>query len=181
MQKTLNTGGEKIGFVAYARSVERWLSTLHPLLFVVLMTFTTFVASTITAIIIFILGQAFGSEAGNLVPDTFELTPSLIAYIVIVAPIIETAIFQHAVIRLLNKLHIFSSRKSLLIIISAIPFAIVHRDNIASIINTLLIGIIFSYAYVLKMKHSSEAFWSVTAVHAVRNLISVSLALSLYR
>lgn len=184
MLKTINTG-KKDGFAAYARSVEKWLHSLHPLFFIALVTVATHVVSLLAGVIAVVLEHvldivvaANNSTEGIL--GTMGFSIFSVFMVVVAAPILETVIFQHGVIRLSNRLPIFRGKRSVLILLSATAFGLSHWEPVFYVFHTFLVGLLLAYAYILKMERPSEAFWTVTAIHALRNLISFTLGFLVY-
>lgn len=184
MLKTINTG-KKEGFTAYARSVEKWLDSLHPLFLIALVTAATFVVSLLAGVIEVVLEHvldiviaANSSTEGIL--ETMGFSVFSVFMVAVAAPILETVIFQHGVIRLSNRLPISRGKRSVLILLSATAFGLAHWEPVFHIFHTFLLGLLLAYAYVLKMDRAREAFWIVTAIHAMRNLISFTLGFLVY-
>lgn len=91
------------------------------------------------------------------------------------APLIETLIFQAFIIYFIKRF--LSKRLYIQIFLSAFIFGILHYYSLLLIISAILVGAIFSTAYILyKRKRSwEEAFIAVFLIHAVQNTISVLL------
>lgn len=114
-----------------ARSVERWLNSLHPVFFITIVTAATFVVSLLAGVIEVVLEQVCGiviasntSTEGIL--ETMGFSIYSVSMVAVAAPILETIIFQHGVIRLCNRLSIFRGKRAVLMLLSAIAFGIIH-------------------------------------------------------
>ncbi|MDR2084139.1 MAG: CPBP family intramembrane metalloprotease [Bacteroidales bacterium] len=102
----------------------------------------------------------------------------LIAWSIILAPILETLIFQKLPYKFFRRFKGFPANY---IFISSFIFGIVHVSsfynfNVISVLNiirTILIGVIFAFMYyVLYKKGKENPFWSVVLVHALLNASS---------
>lgn len=179
------SASKKEGFAAYARSVEKCLDALHPLFLTALVTAATFVVSILAGLIAAVLEHVLGiviatsSSAENIL-GTAGFSVFSVFMVVAVASILETLIYQYGVIRLINILPIFRGKRSVLILLSATAFGLAHWEPIFHVFHTFLLGLLLAYTYVLKMERPREAFWIVTAIHAMRNLISFTLAFLVY-
>lgn len=94
--------------------------------------------------------------------------------ICIIAPLFETFVAQYLPLRFLKK---YLPIK-VLIICSSLIFALLHPYSLGYIVNTFLIGIIFSVGYVLwKKTEVSHPFWIIVSVHSLKNLLAFILQL----
>ncbi|WP_420878613.1 type II CAAX prenyl endopeptidase Rce1 family protein [Roseivirga pacifica] len=92
---------------------------------------------------------------------------------VILAPILETIIFQFAIIETiqftferLNRVRIVS------ILVSGLLFGLSHSYNLYYISIMIGIGIYFAwvYTFISDWKSKKTAFWSITFIHGLNNL-----------
>lgn len=177
--------GKKEGFAAYARSVEKWLDELHPWLLIMLMTAATFVVSILAGAAAAVLEQVLGnviatSSSAEDILETAGFSVFSVFWVVAVASILETLIYQHWIIRFINRFPVFRGKRSVLIVLSALAFGAVHWMPVFHVFHTFLIGLLLAYTYVLKMEQPREAFWIVKAIHAMRNLISFTFSFLMY-
>ncbi len=96
---------------------------------------------------------------------------------VIIAPVIETIIFQAGVIFLVDR---FITKKiTFQIAISSILFGLLHNYNITYIFFGIFFGIVLSTAFILyKRKNNwSDAYIAVVLIHGLRNMIAIFFAL----
>lgn len=94
---------------------------------------------------------------------------------VIVAPPIETFFGQFLPISIVGK---FTNRNSVKIFFSAIIFSLSHLPVLGFLIGAFLIGMIFSWGYIIKSKQSKKkAFLLITLIHGLHNLIAFLLVL----
>jgi hypothetical protein len=92
---------------------------------------------------------------------------------VLLAPFLETAIFQALPIELL-------SRKTLvgwpvIILISSVLFGAAHNYSRGYMLAAFLIGLVFSYAYFVRRSKGGRPFLLVFVAHAIRNSVSLAL------
>ncbi len=96
---------------------------------------------------------------------------------IIIAPVIETLLFQAGIIYLTDR---FITKKiTFQVAISSILFGIFHNYNITYIFFGVFLGIVLSTAFILyKRKNNwSDAYSTVVIIHALRNIIAVSIVL----
>ncbi len=92
---------------------------------------------------------------------------------VIIAPIIETLIFQHLAFMIFRKWIHIRNKYFWAIIVSSVLFGLMHKYNTVYIIYTFLIGITLGYCYYFYRRKPKAAFWSTALVHAAHNGIAV--------
>lgn len=95
----------------------------------------------------------------------------IFAMLVIVAPVLETFIFQSAVIEVGFE---FKLRRRLLVLISSLLFAFSHYYNWVYVGIMFFIGFIFAYSYmIVRSKFDiTKATLFVISLHAMSNLIA---------
>lgn len=95
---------------------------------------------------------------------------SLFFILIILAPLLETFIFQWIPIKFFrNKLKLSFTKTCL---ISAVIFSVNHYYNLGYIIVTFILGYIFVGGYMILQNTNKNAFRVVCMTHALRNLIS---------
>ncbi|MBV7275641.1 CPBP family intramembrane metalloprotease [Clostridium sp. PL3] len=106
-------------------------------------------------------------------------TPTLTAKIIlgsILSPILETAIFQYAIIEFLSSISILREKNILIIIISAILFGISHSYSYIYVFYGFIMGLLLAYSYLTYKNKSFSAFWVVFLIHCIKNIISIILS-----
>ena len=98
---------------------------------------------------------------------------SMIILGVIIVPLLETLIFQKLPYFLFTKIRYFRSHICLVIIISALLFGLSHTYSLNYVIYAICIGVIFMYAYVVRV--NKRPFWTVFLIHALFNMIVIIL------
>lgn len=102
---------------------------------------------------------------------------SLFFFAVILAPIIETFIFQYLIFKLTKKLSPF-----IYALLSALAFGFAHyhkNSSFVEVIDVFLTGLIFAYAYYLYILKNESSFWYVVLLHMFVNLKIILVYLSL--
>ncbi len=107
---------------------------------------------------------------GSFVTDSVVLD-LLIA--VIVAPLLETLLFQSLIIEIICKV-IKRPRKNIYIavMVSSLAFALNHTYSLSYVIFTFFVGIIFALAYYLGRYRKEGAIILVFIIHSIYNLSS---------
>lgn len=95
---------------------------------------------------------------------------------VIIAPIIETLIFQHLVFLIFRKWIPIKNKYFWAIIVSSVLFGLMHKHNVIYIIFAFLQGITSGYCYYFYKRNLVKAFWSTAVVHAANNSVAVLVA-----
>ncbi len=111
------------------------------------------------------------------VDQSFTTTMSLgkLAIIsMVIFPPFETMIFQNFAMQFLS---IFTKKKVLLILVSAIIFALIHLELLA-ILTIIPAGILLSWVYLIKKDESKwKAFYTTTMLHVSMNGLAVLVRL----
>ena len=95
---------------------------------------------------------------------------------VIIAPIIETLVFQHLIFLIFRKWIPIKNKYFWAILISSVLFGLMHKYNVIYIIFAFLQGITLGYCYYFYKRNLVKAFWSTALVHAAHNSIAVLVA-----
>lgn len=122
------------------------------------------------------IGNMIGGDetfVNDLVQDKGLITGFV--SIVLIAPILETFLFQFIVIELCYLIKI-RSIKYVAISLSALLFALIHFYNLIYFIAALVIGVGFAFCYTVFRKYGVKfAFWGIVLIHALINLVSFLL------
>lgn len=104
-------------------------------------------------------------------PFTTSILDNLFA--VFLSPIIETLLFQALIVWLFHK----TLKRNVLttIFLAGLIFGLAHNYNIAYIISTFFVGILFAFWYILfsNKYNPTKAFWFITGVHSFNNLLVI--------
>ncbi len=93
--------------------------------------------------------------------------------VLLLAPVLETLLYQLLVYKIFNRFTNLKVKKNqyLLLFISALLFSLSHYYSILYIIRTFFLGLVLMYAYFLKAENTKQAFWLVTIIHALTNML----------
>ncbi len=105
--------------------------------------------------------------------SNISLCPRIVLSLII-APLLETLIFQKFIF---NLCRLYLKSNLICIIISAIIFGLNHYDSITSIIQTFIIGIGYSLYYSILRKKEKNAFLKVALLHCLWNLLSLIISI----
>ena len=99
-----------------------------------------------------------------------KITIDLLLDTLIIAPILETIIFQTLFFVILTK---FKINKWIIVLVSGVTFGAIHYYSIFYMINTTLVGVVFIYFYILRAESNKRPFVSTMIAHATINLITL--------
>ena len=91
--------------------------------------------------------------------------------VVVIAPLLETLIFQSLAYRFISRINFFRKHKVWIIIVSALIFGIVHSYSISYMVFGFIVGCVFMYAYILRI--GKKPYWTVVAIHLLLNLSAI--------
>lgn len=149
------------------------LPTIKFIVMIVLFTYLIFMP----LIPLFYLGEKYIGLMGGATTITRSSLLVEGIGVTIVAPILETLIFQYGVIEILNHISYFKKKNLVIGIISAILFGVVHSYSVLYMFFGFIIGLLLAYSYILYKRKSFSAFWVVFWIHCIRNSISFLLSL----
>lgn len=140
--------------------------------FIPLVTVLTFVVVFPFAPFFYLLDKIEGPMGGPTGIESLSFFMKILS-ISVITPIVETFVLQWVPIKFLRYHFNWSSFR--IILVSAILFGASHYYSIAHIIRGFIIGIILADAFVLQEEKQGSPFWVVTAIHGLRNTISIVL------
>lgn len=91
--------------------------------------------------------------------------------VVILAPLIETLIFQKWFYNLFSLIGWLNRYKNFIILISAVAFGLIHFYSLSYIIYNFFIGALLMFTYIIKI--NKKAYWIVVILHSLMNLYSI--------
>lgn len=91
-------------------------------------------------------------------------------YSIIIAPPIETLLFQYVPIKFFETYSFLNKRKVLIISISAILFGVFHNSSLYTMIYAFHMGFVIATFYVITDKNKN-AFVHTTILHSVFNML----------
>lgn len=109
--------------------------------------------------------QSYGS--------TFEL----ILFALIMAPIVETFIFQKVIIDALDDIDCFKRMSFAMVLISGSAFGLTHlRLSVYHAVCATVVGLLLSYSFLMYKRKGNKPFIVTAAIHAVLNAISIVIS-----
>ena len=85
----------------------------------------------------------------------------------VLAPLLETVIFQIAIFHLLRLIKWFRKRECYIVLISGLLFGLQHFFSLSHIIVTMFLGFFFMYVYLVRRRKGG--YWMVVLLHALYN------------
>ena len=125
--------------------------------------------------IAFILSYVFGYLRDYDIPlinfpDQEKTTVLLFFSSVILIPLIETFLNQFLPYYLLIKVKYLREKSYLILLISAVFFGVLHFYSVFYIIFGFLLGLVFMYGYMVRIKTDNKTFYLIAITHALFNL-----------
>lgn len=123
----------------------------------------------------FILSRVFGLLRDRdisvlALPDNNDNLIILFFTSVIFAPIIETFLNQYLPYNLLSRIKYLRERNFLILMISALIFGILHMNSVFNMIFGFLMGIVFMYGYMVRIKSDNKTYYLIAVSHSLFNL-----------
>lgn len=135
---------------------------------------TTVLLSILALIPIVFIFEYFGIDENDIGGIDFNSYSDigLFFMVVVVAPLVETLIFQVIPIELIQK--ILKKRANILaVFVSALFFSYAHIGySFWYFILIIPLGFLLAESYMIFQKKEQSSYWIVTAIHALRNLIA---------
>jgi hypothetical protein len=158
-----------MGSIIYKiRKTNKRLKSLSRIPFIIILTSVLYlVAFFLNYVIGFIKEKDFvlmGFSSGE---------KSIVIYIfssMILAPVVETFLGQSFPYYLLNKIKYFNERSYLILLTSALFFGLLHFYSLFYIFYAFVLGLIFMYAYMIRIKTDRKTFYLIAISHFLLNL-----------
>ena len=129
-----------------------------------------FVLVLFVSTLINLLFYIFFKHSSPVLHDVKLINNTLLPFFfetLILAPIIETAIFQTAIITFCR---VYIKNNLFCIVFSAIVFGIVHLDVSRKVISMIFFGLCLGFCYTILKKKKLNAFWLTALLHSTWNL-----------
>jgi len=135
---------------------------------------STAVLILLTVIIQFLIMMAFALIAQKDVAEGIIFTnfTEQILLLIVVAPLVETLLFQYSIIDYITTT--FKSQ-SLAILLSAIAFGLTHYYSQGYIVATFFSGILFAFMFLVFRAKNKSGILCIMAAHALYNLLILLL------
>ena len=148
--------------------IIRYLQSVHIFLFV-LFGFLEIQAVTIIFNLITPSGFNKNPMAESLMGDNLFL---LFSFGVILAPLLETIIFQALPFLIIKSFFRYKKRLYVYIVVTAILFGLTHHYNTLYIVITFLFGIILGFMYYICTLRKENQVIIIALIHAINNLLA---------
>jgi hypothetical protein len=112
--------------------------------------------------------------AQNPITDNYKITVDLAIDALLIAPVLETLLFQAPFLLIYNKL---KQGKWIIILLSGLAFGAIHYYSVFYMISTFVMGFIFMYLYILRSEHNTNPLRSMISAHFAINLFIVMATL----
>lgn len=139
------------------KHIHNYLQELSTMRFIVTMILLTFLV-IVPFLPLFSLYEKYIGEMGKPINI---VTATLLWKIIdgsILAPILETLIFQYAIIEILNSIKILKERSIVIVMVSAVLFGISHSYSYLYIFYAFIIGLLLAYSYLIYKKRNFLLF-----------------------
>jgi len=150
------------------QNINTKLVSSNSITFVIIITSALF-------IIAFCFNYAFGFIAEkDIIIFNFPREEKNIIFLfitpVILAPIFETFLNQYLPYYLLNKVKYLNERSYLILLASALFFGLTHFYSVFYIIYAFILGLVFMYGYMVRIKTDKNTFYLIAICHSLLNL-----------
>ncbi|AHF15160.1 CPBP family intramembrane glutamic endopeptidase [Niabella soli] len=157
------------------RKVYRFALKINPLYLGVLLLIGILFINIIFAII-----EAGAIQNGYVQPSGNKRNESLIfqgVLAVILAPIIETFLFQKLIIHSIKSY--FKKNNINAIFISSVFFGLLHYDSFTRMFRAFFVGLVLGFFYTILSKKNNHPFTGTCLLHAGWNVLAVLLSIVL--
>lgn len=89
----------------------------------------------------------------------------------ILAPILETLVFQHLTYKLFQVFSATRGKYLIYILLSSLLFGSLHSYSLSYMASAFTMGLVLNYIYFFYSKNIQVAFWSTAFIHFLRNLL----------
>ena len=122
----------------------------------------------------FLLIAFFAPSAEFHMPASEAPTDRMVLIALVVAPLLETLIYQYVPIRVLLSIKPLQKYPVVGIVVSTIAFSLAHTNPALIIFSGVVLA--YNFYYFQKYKSVQFAYWSTVLLHAFYNLVTYLLA-----
>lgn len=108
------------------------------------------------------------------VDENLKITLDLLLNGLILAPLIESLLFQTLFFSLYKR---FRINKWVIILLSTVLFGLYHNYSIFYIVNTGIVGFLFMYFYILRAEQENKPFFATVVAHVFFNFAAIVIIL----
>ncbi|TAH22154.1 MAG: CPBP family intramembrane metalloprotease [Cytophagales bacterium] len=166
----------KNSIIYYLENIHNKIKTVPLILFIC---FSLIYTLCVPYILVHIL-DAIGLEDNSFEESYLSKLPLYRRLLItgLIAPLIETFLFQYLIINILQKIKILQKLPLAIIIISACLFASTHIYSLRYILVSFLVGFYYAYAYIIKQHEKFPIFWLIAIIHSLHNLVATLILTS---
>jgi len=147
-----------------------WLAKSNIFLYSIVLPIVNFTVNGLIYLFKYVLKIPDIEFREQLVNENFEVTASLLVNALILAPILETLVFQTLFFSILRR---FKIKIWIIALISGVAFGAFHNYSLFYMIGTAPIGFIFMYMYILRAEINNKPLTSTIIAHASINLVAI--------
>lgn len=155
------------------RTIE-WIKSLSLAKYIVFFILLSFLIIAVTILINLALINFFHIDlTDNRKTPSFGSASTIVKliFLFLLAPLLETYIFQYGIIKWLLSTKL---KKVFIVLISALFFGLSHYYDVLYVLNTFFVGIVLALCFMLGADKKISPFWITAIVHATHNLCIVA-------
>jgi len=153
--------------IGITKTLIDWLAKTNIFLYSILITIIIFVIKGLFFGFIKIINVSDIQFRENLIDENLEISVDLIIDTLIIAPLLETLVFQTLFYFFFKHVNI---NRWIIITLSAVAFGCYHNYSVFLMMNTFLIGLIFMYMYLKRAEINNSPYISTVSAHFTSNL-----------
>ena len=156
--------------MSFFNRIAKQLGHLHPIAFIYVIWFMSYaVLLPLIALDRVVVSDALHQSGGPTNLPAFGMLGRLLVGSVL-TPIVETAIFQWAPVRILRTW--LKLPGAVAIFVSAALFGVAHTYSIGYVVFTFMIGLVLAGGFVVRDYPRGSPYLLICIVHALRNAVS---------
>ena len=157
----------KIACANKIKKIIHWISKSNIFLYSISICIVAFCARLPVHVLKYIFNIPDIQFRERIADENTKITIDLLLNALILAPILETLVFQTFFYTIFKKIKI---NKWIIVLVSGISFGAFHNFSIFYMIDTALVGVIFMYFYILRAEYNKKPIASTIIAHATINL-----------
>ncbi len=150
---------------------DTWIRDQGVPVFIFIMIFMSFIVVVPVSVV-----ASFGTNSiGYSRPVFSGNSLSTIFIVCMVAPLLETFMYQWLPLRLLGRMRNISTWQC--VVLSAMIFGAAHWYSLYYIFYAFMTGLVFAYAFIICDATGSNSYIHVSIIHSLRNLVTFGILL----
>lgn len=150
------------------QKINTWLKNINRITFIIILTAAVYIVAFCFNFVL-----RFIKEKDIILFDFPGKDKSIIFILfssIVLAPILETLLNQSLPYYILNKIKYFKERSYLILLASALFFGLLHFYSLFYIFYAFLLGLLFMYGYMIRIKTDKKTFYLIAISHFLVNL-----------